>query len=136
MKIEVERILAHVVVESEADVQRIVKNYLDRLTRLIKSDIVKSVEATSQDDLHPSWFDSCNGLKTAMFNLTELGLAEVVRCGRGHTVTELEFRRPVQSRSGTERIVRTVLSSTTSIFPMAEIIHNLKDEAFDEKRLR
>lgn len=116
--------------------ERIVGNCLNRLARLINSDIVKTVKGTFEDALQTSYFDSCNGLKNAMVKVVEHGLAEVVRCGRGHTVTESKSCRLFQLRSVAESIVRTVFSSTIFIVLMAEIVRNLVDRAFDENQLR
>lgn len=66
-----------------------------------------------------------------MFNVGEHALAEAVDSGQSPTVTELEFHRPVQSRSVAKKTVRTVFSSTTFTVPMAESVRNLVDRAFD-----
>lgn len=53
----VERILTDLGVVTEADVKVIIKNHLDRLPRLIKWDMVKTVEATFENALQLSYFD-------------------------------------------------------------------------------
>lgn len=68
-KSEIERILADLGVVTEADVQLIVKNRLDHLTRLIKWDLVKTVKLTYEDALQASYFDSRNNPKTTMLNV-------------------------------------------------------------------
>lgn len=74
-----EHILAHLSVVTEADVERFAENILDRLARLIKSEIVKTAEATFEEGFQSSHFDSRNGLKTMIYHIVEHVLPEVVR---------------------------------------------------------
>lgn len=110
---------------------RIAENRLDRLTSLIKLDIVKTLQATFEDTLQSSYFDYRKSLNTTMFNIVEHALAEGVRSFRGHIVTESELCRPARSRSAAEPIVNAFLSSTAFIVPIYEIVCNLVDRALD-----
>lgn len=133
---KVERMLPRLGVVTEANVGRIADISLDGLARLIESEVVKTVEATYEGALQLSYFDSSNGLKTATFNVFKHAPAEVVRFGRGHTVREMKICRSIQSSLIAERIVCRVFSGSTSIVPMAEIVHNLVNRALDEDRQR
>lgn len=72
---KVERILTDLGVGTEANVELIFENHLDCLERLIKSDRVKTFEATFETALQWSNFDSRNDLKTIISNVFEHGLA-------------------------------------------------------------
>lgn len=77
--------MADIGVVTETDVEHIVKHCL---ARLIKLDVVKTVDATFEDALLSGYFDSRNGLKMAMFSVVENTLAEIFGSGQGHTVTK------------------------------------------------
>lgn len=98
-KSKVWRILADIGLVAEVDLECIVEKSLDRWGRLMKSDVVKTVEETFEDGLQSSYLDSCNGLKTAMFNFVEHALAGNVRSGRGNTVNKSELCCLVQSKT-------------------------------------
>lgn len=47
----------------------------------IKAEVVENVAETFEDGLQSSYSDSNEGLKSAMFNIIEQALTEVVRAG-------------------------------------------------------
>lgn len=88
MRSEIESALADFIVVTKTDVEPIVKNDVTKWTTTLQSQIVKAVESLFKNTMQTSYFNSNNGLKSALFNVFEQALGQVVRSG--HTLTESE----------------------------------------------
>lgn len=60
-----------------------------------------------------------------MFNIVEPTLTEFVRAGRGRVFDEVQLPYLMQSESIIEKIFKSVLSSTTFIVTLVEIVQNM-----------
>lgn len=77
---EIVHVLPHLGVVGKTKVKEIEEIGGTQLTKrysTLQSEIVKAVESTFEDTLQTSYFNSTNGLKTAMFKVVEQGLGKV-----------------------------------------------------------
>lgn len=100
---------------------------------MIKARVVETVVETCEDTLQSIYCDSNEPLKSAMFNIVEHALKEVVCAGGNRVFEEIQFAHLMQSESRVEQIFKSGLSSTKFIVPMAESLRNLVDKSFDNE---
>lgn len=91
MRIEVERTLDDLSVVTKTKIDAVVENRLIKCTNTLQSQIVKTVGFTFDDALQASYFESNNGFKSAMFNVVNQVLGEVVRSRRAPILYKTEM---------------------------------------------
>lgn len=81
---------SHVCVVTSTDLEVIVENHQAKLSNNLQYQMLNSFESTFEDTLRVSYFNLSNGLVSAVLNVVELLLSEVVQCGR-----PLQCPRPI-----------------------------------------
>lgn len=69
------------------DIEAIAESLLTRWTNMPELQLVKNAQSTFEDTLQARLFNWSNGLQSAIFNILEQGLGQVVRSGRDPTVS-------------------------------------------------
>lgn len=85
---DIERILLDSSVMTKADFEAIVRSRLTKWRSTLQFQIVRTVCSTFEDASQESYFNSSNCLKSAMFNVVETVLGEVVRSARAPTTSK------------------------------------------------
>lgn len=81
-------------------------------TMSLMSCIFKLVDATFEDAMQASYFSSSKGLKTAMHNVVNHAVVEVVPYRRVHTMPSNDIRRIVQTKPIDDCLIEADISST------------------------
>lgn len=82
------------------------------------------------------YFNSSNGLQSALFNAVEDTLGEVVRYCRVPTISKTSMCSVVQKNAVVDTIVKSALSNLGFIVPIVETVGNMVKRAADEYACR
>lgn len=96
---------------------------------------MEAFESTLEAVLQASYYNTNNGLKTAMFQLVEQALGEDDRSTRVPTVSKSEMQSLLQMESVADTVDQAALSNTGLIVPILEIVGKLVDRAVGEECL-
>lgn len=115
---------------------KIVEIHMVKIQDKIKTKVVENVAETIGDDIQTSKFESNEGLRSAMFRIVDLTLTEVVYAGRGQVLDEIQLAHLKESESIVKQLVKSGLSHTNLIAPMAGIVRKLLEKLSEDQHLK
>lgn len=102
----------------------------------VKAEVVETVIKTFEDSIQTSYSDSTQVLKSAMNTIEQdFALTIVVQAGRGPFIDEMQSDRLIKYDSLIKQIVKSILSSTTFIVSMADLVQKQVDKSFPDQWL-
>lgn len=111
--------MAKLGVVTKSDVKAIIENRLPKWTNISQSQVPKAVESTLNDALGAIYSNSNNGLKSALLNIDEQALREVLRSEPTPKVSEAEMCSLVYTDALAVNIVCSILFYTRFIVPVS-----------------
>lgn len=104
------------------------ENCLKKWTTTIQTYIVENVDSIFEDAFQARYFHSNNGLKTAIFNVFEQTLCEMVRSGTAPTALEAQMRDLLHANVVDPVMVQEELLRSGFIVQIAETMFKLGTE--------
>lgn len=132
MKNEIEPILAGIGVVKKTHVEAVVEDRLIKRTNTLQSEIGKAVDSTSEDSLQARFFNSTNGLKTNISNVSDQALWEEVQSGLAPTESKADTRSLIQRKPVADTIVKSILSNTRIIMSIVKTARKMVNGAVSE----
>lgn len=102
----------------------------------IRAEVVENVVDMFEDSIATKYSDSNEGLNSAMFIIVEHALTEVFSAVQGPSFDDIQLACLIEPELIVKKIFNSVLSSTTFIVEMADIVRELHGKLFDDQRLK
>lgn len=118
------------------DMEKMIATDITNTGEEVKAKVVGTIEATFEDGLPQSCFESNEGLKYSIFNIVKHTLTGVMLSSPGKVLKEMQVSRIIQTKPIVVGFVCSILSSTTFFMPMADFIGNLVNKAFEHQYLK
>lgn len=127
--------LANLSVVLRTDNWAIVENDLTKMEQNITVPDRQGCRAHTRENIKRELFNLSNGLKSAVFKVTEQTLGKVVRSIRFHTEYEAEMSILAYTKTIANTVVQAVLSSTGFLAPIRKTVEKVVNRADDQYRL-
>lgn len=122
LRCKIAAVLANISVVTKVEVTEIIEFCIAKINDKIETGAVESVADTFEDGLQSGYPGSNEELKLVMLKILKYSMTEDFSTDRGYVFAKFQLARFMQSEKTIEKIVKSVLSSTTFIEKTAEIV--------------